>query len=419
MLLSMAWRNLWRRRRRTLITLSSIAFGTMLSWLFTGVGDANWRAMIDLAARLGGGHVALQHPAYLDSPALSRSLPMADALRARALDDPEVLRAAPRISGQMMLASAARNYGAAFIAFDPALEDSTTLSLLDAMHAEPGADPRTVLFDARGRGGIALGARLAERLNVGIGGKVVWTLTDKQGEIVQEALRVRALLRSGSPGVDGAMALLPIAPLRESLGYAPGEAVQVALFLRDQRAAQRVADRLQLRLGGSGVAALPWHDLQPELAGYIAMEVASSDFLEAVVMLLVAAGIFNTLFVSVMERRREFGVLRAIGFAPAQLTGMVMVESACLGLTGVAAAALLFVAPYYYLREVGVDISGLMGGGAAEVAGVALPTVLRADLYAGSAVLITALALLATLLVGLYPAWRAGRVDPAETIRLV
>lgn len=418
MLLSMAWRNLWRRRRRTLITLSSIAFGTMLSWLFTGVGDANWRAMIDLAARLGGGHVALQHPAYLDSPALSRSLPTADALRARALGDAEVLRAAPRISGQMMLASAARNYGAAFIAFDPALEDSTTLSLLDAMHTEAGAAPRAALFDARGRGGIALGARLAERLNVGIGDKVVWTLTDKRGEIVQEALRVRALLRTGSPGVDGGMALLPIAPLRESLGYAPGEAVQVALFLRDQRGAQRVADRLQLQLGGN-VAALPWHDLQPELAGYIAMEVASSDFLEAVVMLLVAAGIFNTLFVSVMERRREFGVLRAIGFAPAQLTGLVMVESAFLGLTGVAAAALLFLAPYYYLREVGVDISGLMGGGAAEVAGVALPSVLRADLYAGSAVLITALALLATLLAGLYPAWRAGRVDPAETIRLV
>lgn len=418
MLLSMAWRNLWRRRRRTLITLSSIAFGTMLSWLFTGVGDANWRAMIDLAARLGGGHVALQHPAYLDSPALSRSLPAADALRARALGDAEVLRAAPRISGQMMLASAARNYGAAFIAFDPALEDSTTLSLLDAMHTEAGAAPRAALFDGRGRGGIALGARLAERLNVGIGDKVVWTLTDKQGEIVQEALRVRALLRTGSPGVDGGMALLPIAPLRESLGYAPGEAVQVALFLRDQRGAQRVADRLQLQLGSS-VAALPWHDLQPELAGYIAMEVASSDFLEAVAMLLVAAGIFNTLFVSVMERRREFGVLRAIGFAPAQLTGLVMVESACLGLTGVAAAALLFLAPYYYLREVGVDISGLMGGGAAEVAGVALPSVLRADLYAGSAVLITALALLATLLAGLYPAWRAGRVDPAETIRLV
>ena len=65
---AIAWRNLWRNRRRTLLTLSSIAFGTVLAILFTGIGDANWREMIDLAARLGGGHVTVQHPEYLDAP---------------------------------------------------------------------------------------------------------------------------------------------------------------------------------------------------------------------------------------------------------------------------------------------------------------------------------------------------------------
>ena len=73
-LTAMAWRNLWRHRRRTLLTLSSIAFGTMLAWLFTGLGDANWRQMIDLAARMGGGHVTLQHAEYLEQSTLSRSV---------------------------------------------------------------------------------------------------------------------------------------------------------------------------------------------------------------------------------------------------------------------------------------------------------------------------------------------------------
>ena len=71
---SMAWRNLWRHRRRTLLTLSSIAFGVMLAVLFTGMGDSNWSAMIQLAARLGGGHVTLQHPEHLDAPTLSRTV---------------------------------------------------------------------------------------------------------------------------------------------------------------------------------------------------------------------------------------------------------------------------------------------------------------------------------------------------------
>ena len=77
----MAWRNLWRNRRRTLVTLSSIAFGTMLAVLFTGMGDHNFSDMIDLAARLGGGHVTVQHPEYLEIPTFSRTVEDADARR--------------------------------------------------------------------------------------------------------------------------------------------------------------------------------------------------------------------------------------------------------------------------------------------------------------------------------------------------
>jgi ABC-type lipoprotein release transport system permease subunit len=104
---AMAWRNLWRNRRRTIITLSSIAFGTMLAILFTGIGDANFSQMIDLAARLGGGHVTLQHPEYLEMPTFSRTVPGASRLRDRALEDPQVETATLRIVGNVMVASAA------------------------------------------------------------------------------------------------------------------------------------------------------------------------------------------------------------------------------------------------------------------------------------------------------------------------
>jgi len=418
-LASLAWRNLWRHRRRTLLTLSSIAFGTMLAWLFTGLGDYNWRAMIDLAARMGGGHVTLQHAEYLDTPTLSRSVTESAALRAVAEGDPEVERAVTRISGNMMLASAARNYGAAFIAFDPAIEDGTTLSLLEALEEGElfGIDGR----GAGGPGGIVLGAKLAENLRVRVGHKVVYTVTDKEGEIVQEAVRVTGLLRTGAPTVDARLALLPIGSVRGSLGYAPGEAVQVAIFLDDQRAADRVAARLEAQLGGggSGVAAVPWHVLQPELAGFIAMKVGGTWIMEVIIMFLVAAGIFNTIFVSVMERMREFGILRAIGWSPGQLAGLVMTESAWLALVGIAAGVLVTAWPYWYLHTVGVDLMGAMSAGTAEVAGVALTALMRVDIYPENAVLIAAAALVATLLAGIYPAWKAGRVDPAETIRLV
>jgi ABC-type lipoprotein release transport system permease subunit len=415
-LTSLAWRNLWRQRRRTLLTLSSIAFGTTLAWLFTGLGDANWRQMIDLAARMSGGHVTLQHAEYLDAPTLSRTLADTPGLVEVARAEPGVSRVATRISGNLMVSSPARNYGAGFIAFDPATEDAETLSLLEAIAQD---DP----FGRDGRGGIVLGAKLAENLHVSVGHKVVYTLTDKYGEIVQEAVRVTGILRTGAPTVDGGLALLPIASMARSLRYRPGGAVQVALFLDDQRAADavaaRLAERLRSRYGGN-VAALPWHALQPELAGFIAMKVGGAWIMEAIIMLLVAAGIFQTIFVGVMERMREFGILRAIGWSPGQLGRLVMTESALLAVAGIGLGLIVTAWPYWYLNRVGVDLMGAMTGGqGAEVAGIAMTTRMYVDIYPEHAVLIGAAALGATLLSGVYPAWRAGRVDPAETIRLV
>jgi ABC-type lipoprotein release transport system permease subunit len=407
----MAWRNLWRHRRRTLLTLSSIAFGVMLAVIFTGLGDSNWSEMIQLAARLGGGHVTLQHPEYLETPTLSRTVRNVEQLREVALRDPDVERVVTRITGNLMLATASQNYGAGFIAFDPGDEDESTLSLIEAL-------TEGEIFPSTRDGGIILGKRLAENLDAGLGRKVVYTLTDKTGEIVQEAARVSGIVSTGAPSVDGGLCLLPIDSLREALGYEPGEAVQVGIFLGDHRRADAVADRLEA-VFGTQVAALPWHQLQPELSGFITMKVAGARFMEAIIMVLVAAGIFNTLFVSVMERVREFGIMLAIGFSPARLFSLVMCESLWLALAGLLLAGAITAGPYYYMATVGIDLSGMMGSGSSEIAGVAVSSVMYVDIFLENLVMITGAALLATLLSGLYPAWNAGRVVPVESIRLV
>jgi ABC-type lipoprotein release transport system permease subunit len=407
---SMAWLNLWRHRRRTLLTISSIAFGVMLAILFTGIGDSNWRDMIDLAARMGGGHVSLQHREFLDSPILKNSINSGSALRARAFADPDVERVVARIAGQILLSTAGQSYGAGFIAFDPADEDVTTLSLLEAI------DEGQIFATSR-EPGIILGRQLAKNLNARLGSKIIYTLTDEDGEIVYGVTRLSGIATTGAPTVDAGLCLLPIDSVREALGMEEDAATQLALFLTDQRDADAVAGRLVDP--GPGLVALPWHRSQPELAGFIAMKVAGAQVMETIIMVLVAAGIFNTLFVSVMERIREFGIMLAIGFTPAMLFALVMLESLWLGLIGLVAAALVTAGPYYYLATTGVDISEQLDISGSEVAGVALSSVMRVDIYPENAAMIAAAALIATLLSGLYPAWQAGRVDPVESIRLV
>jgi ABC-type lipoprotein release transport system permease subunit len=407
----MAWRNLWRNRRRTLLTLSSIAFGTMLAIIFTGMGDSNWSEMIDFAARMGGGHVTLQHPEFLNTPTLSRTVRDGTRLREGVFREPEVERVVTRIAGQVMLATAGQSYGAFLIAFDPQAEDETTLSVLEAL------SEGELFSSTRGRG-IILGKRLAENLDAGLGRKVVYTMTDKHGEIVRDVARVSGIIRTGAPTVDGGLCMLPIDTLREVLGYEPDESIQVGLFLRDQRRSGEVAARVA-RVLGANVAALTWKETQPDLAGFITMKVVSARILELIILVLVAAGIFNTLFVSVMERIREFGIMMAIGFGPATLFGLVMCESLWLGLTGLVLAVAVTAGPYYYLATTGFDAAALIGNGGGEVAGVAISTIMHVDIYPENALLIAVAVLLATLLSGVYPAWRAGRVVPVESIRLV
>jgi len=383
----------------------------LVTVLFTALQDRSFSDFIDAAARLGNGHVTLQHRDYQDLPTLTRTVPDVARLRQLARSDPEVRRAVPRITGQALVVSADDSVGAGFVAYDPALEDATTLSLLGGQVT--GRLPRSAA-DA----GVVLGRTLARRLHVELGDKVVYTLTDKHGELVSGMGRVCGLLATGNPSVDGALALLPIDTVRGVLGYGSQEATQLAVFVTDSRRSAAVAARLGAALQPP-TTALTWQQVRPELSAFIALKVGGARFLELVILVLVAAGIFNTLFVSVMERTREFGILRALGFARGQLFRLVMWESLWLGLVGLGAGAAVTVGPYWALARRGLDLHAMVGSSSAEVAGVAFDSRLRAGIFPENLLVIAGAILAATLLTGLYPARRAGRVEPVEAIKLV
>lgn len=408
---SIAWRNLWRRRRRTLLTLSSIIFGTFLAVMFTAMQDRSFADMIDTAARMGGGHVSVQHHEYLERPSMVRTVGDTESARKLALADPGVSHAVDRIVGQTTLSTARDSFGAVFIAYDPQAETAETFALADGlvegkMHAR--ADDE----------GIVLGEKLAKNLGVKMGRKVVYTVTNVEGEIVTGMARLTGIVRTGAPSMDAGLALIPIDTLRQVLGYREHEATQVAIFIHDARRSTAVAERLRAGVP-EGSVALSWDEANAELAGFIAMKVGGARFMEIIIGILVAAGIFNTLFVSVMERLREFGIMLAVGFTPRQLFGMVMLESLWLALVGLVAAAAFTAGPYLYLVEKGIDMSAMMGNQATEVAGVGFDPILRVGIFPENMVLIGASVVLATLAAGLYPAWRASSVAPVESIKLV
>ena len=309
-----------------------------------------------------------------------------------------------------MVSTARESYGASFIAFDPEAEDATTLSYLEAVSEGE-------MFAADDRTGMVLGAQLAQNLGAGLGDRVVYTASDRSGEIVAGLGRVRGILRTGSPSIDVGVVLLPIEAARGVLGFAPDEATEVAIFIADHRRSEALAARLQEQLGAE-VAAVPWFEGRPDLYTFIAMKVGGGVIMIGIIALMVAAGIFNTVFVSVMERLREFGIMMAVGFSPAKLFRLVVYESVWLGVIGLVLAGVLTIGPYLYLSRVGIDMGAMLGDSSTEISGVAMATQLKFGIYPENAVRIVALAFAAVVFAGIYPAWRAGRVKPVESIRI-
>jgi ABC-type lipoprotein release transport system permease subunit len=408
---SMAWRNLWRRKRRTLITAISIGFGVMLAVTFTGSGDYWYTNMINAGATMGLGHITIEPHGYNQTPSLDKRLLNAVEVRKHVLTMRGVSNAIVRIMGQAMFASASKTIGGMFLAVDPSQESPDQNLLLRSLiqgQLFPGTDGR----------GIVVGSKMAKKLNLRIGKKLVYTTTDVSGEIVSEIARVTGIFETGVSEVDGALVLLPINSVRAILHYDDEDATLVAVTVNDQRYSERIRDKIAAEVGNPLREVLTWKQTQTELASIITMDKSGNYITQVLIGLLIAAGILNTLLMSVLERTREFGVMMAVGMSPATLFKLVLVESFWLALIGLA-VGIIITAPWYaYLHYVGLDFSGAIGKDY-SAGGVLVDPIFRIRLYKESIIAILTGVFSLTLLSGIYPAWRAGRTPPVESLKAI
>jgi len=407
----LAWRNIWRRKRRTLITAFSIGFGVMLSVTFTGSGDYTYTKMIDMGASMGMGHVTVEPVGYNLKPTLDKRLTGTDRLRERIVAIDGVSDAAVRITGQAMFASAHKSVGGGFIAVDPAFERPDNNLLLKSL-------VKGKMFTDKNGRGIVIGSKLAQKLQVKIGKKIVYTTTDAKGEIVSDIARVTGIFTTGIDMVDGIMALLPIGSVQKTLNYRKDEATVIAVIIRDQRHAEAMRDTIAALPEAKSTAVLTWKKAQPDLAGVIAFDKAGNYISQFLVGLLIAAGILNTMLMSVLERTREFGVMMAVGMSPGTLFRLVMVESFWLAIVGLILGIVITAPWYVFLYRTGIDFSGAFGTDF-SYGGVLVDPVFKARLFKESVMAILGGVFILALLAGLYPAWRAGRVPPVESLKTI
>jgi ABC-type lipoprotein release transport system permease subunit len=272
------------------------------------------------------------------------------------------------------------------------------------------------VFSGKDSRGVVVGSKMTEKLNLRIGKKLVYTTTDVNGEIVSEIARVTGIFKTGVNEVDGGMVLLPINSVRSTLHYDAQDATLLAVIINDQRYAEKMRDTISLAEGDPQIEVLSWQQTQAEMAGLITMDRSGNYISQFLIGLLIAAGILNTLLMSVLERTREFGVMMAVGMSPRTLFMLVVVESLWLAIIGIV-IGIIITAPWYaYLYYVGLDFSGAIGEDY-SAGGILVDPLIRIRLYKESIIAILTGVFSLTLLAGLYPAWRAGRIPPVESLK--
>ena len=405
----LAWRNLWRRKRRTLITASSIGFGVLLAVTFTGTGDYGYTNMINSGADMGFGHVTVEPALFNQSPSLDKRLFNSAQVREQVLKIKGVDDAMVRITGQTMLASARKSIGGMFIAINPQQEsEKHNLFIRSMIEGE--------LFQSTKGRGIVIGNRIADKLGLKLGKKLVYTASDANGEIVSAISRITGIFKTGVKEIDGAVVLLPIDSVRQTLNYDADDSTLVAVLVNDQRYSQLIAHDIEQHVGNAQREVLSWKETQPDLAGIIAIDRSGNYISQLLVGLLIAAGILNTLLMSVMERTREFGVMMAIGLSPRRLFRLVMTESVWLALLGLVIGIIITIPWYLYLYHVGLDFTDAIGEDY-SAGGTLVDPVIRIRLYRESIIAILTGVFSLTLISGLYPAWRATRTPPVDSLK--
>ncbi len=412
LLLQIAWRNLWRHTRRTVLTASAFGLGVFLLIAFLGLGDGMHEKMIETGIRMGSGHVVIQPYGAQRQVATDMTLSpeLVSAIHEVLSSAPiagQIKGSAPRLLASGLLSSA--NNGAGVQVLGAEAEREAELSLLPDRIVEG-----TYLSPDGKTPPVIIGRGLADKLKVKLGSKVV-LMTQAGLEIQSQLLRVRGVFSTGMEDVDSHLISLPLADF-QSLLKRPGALSEQAIFLHRADDAERVRTLIAAGLQRRPVSVLTWREAMPQLDQFVALDDAGNYIFNAILLIMVTLGVLNTALMAVLERRREFGLLVAMGMSPKLVGLMVMAESMMLTALGTGFGLVAGLAAHHYFAIHGLDIA-VMGRETFSAAGVAVDTLVYSYLYPGritwSLIFIGFLGLFAAL----YPALRAARTQPTEAMR--
>jgi ABC-type lipoprotein release transport system permease subunit len=405
MLLYLAWRNLWRNKRRTLITTSALTLGVLAVVFIDSYRESMFGEMVGRITSGLVGHLQVHGKGYQSSPeigTLVRDPKRVEATLARALPGAQTVR---RVLGYGLAAVGESSTAALVIGIEPAREGGSDALLSVEQGRALGEAPKKEAV---------LGRDLARQLEATIGSELVMVGQAADGSVANDRFTVAGIADAGNSELNSNAIFVHLADAQDFFGL--GEAVhQIIVRLPAGAADEELTAPLAALRGSLDLTALEvlsWSQILPELKATIEQKRQSQHFIDLIVILIVGLGVLNAMTMSTFERTREFGVMAALGTRRRRMLALIVTEALLEGLLGCAVGLALAVALLY-----GMGTIELAGFSQQDMLGVRVPSAVRLRLEWSAVKSAVSTSLLTVLLGGLWPAIRASRLEPVEAMR--
>lgn len=402
-----AWRNLWRNWRRTMIALAAITLGLLLMVFMDATIVGSRVAIYGNLIKLLGGNIQVHAEGYEQKARRSPLIPITNPQEviAAAKSLPGVVNASGRIVTGGFASSQGASLPVSISGIEPEQEGPHGLV---AKHIIAGR-----YLTAADQDAVLIGKTLADRLEVGLNDRLTLAGRATHEQMRARTMTVIGIYEVGSPEIEKRSVYMSLAEA-QSLYDMQGQMTEIAIALDTVGNEAPSVAALQAALPGREVSS--WEDLNPDLLTTYAIGEQVIDIFALVVLLIAGIGILNLMLMAVFERTREIGLLGAMGLKSRQILGLFVLEGALIGVVGAVVGCLLGAAVTLLVGINGIELAvSTETGQAMALMGSRLFPVLTAQALLRRGLTVVIIAALAAL----YPAWQAAHREPAESLHYV
>jgi ABC-type lipoprotein release transport system permease subunit len=402
--IKLAWRNIWRNKRRTIITAASIFFAIFFALIMRGFQLGSYSNMIDNAVRLYSGHIQIHADGYWENKSINNTLVSKDELINTLEKNKNVKQVVPRLESFALGSSGPKTKGVLVMGIAPEKQDQMSKLSGKIIEGE---------YFQRGDNAVLLGSKLSEYLDVGVNDTIVLLSQGFHGATAAGKYRISGIVDIPKPDIDNKLVYLPLSTAQQ-MYMAYNRLTTIAVNLHDHKDLGKTIEQFEKELPEEKYEVKSWEEIMPELVQQIESDNASGWIMLAILYIIIAFGVFGTVMMMVVERRREFGVMIAVGMHKFKIAIILALEMFFIGILGLLSGVVgsIPVILHYHLNPIQLtgEIAKTMEDFGIEPV---MPLAWQADYFINQFIIVAIIVLVAII----YPVFSITRIKAVKAMR--